>query len=107
MEKSMNQQENAVSRYSQCSRYAIDWQQLLNTTDVDLFDLQPNASWPTEYCFNGWNYNKTLVTSSIVIDVIFKLTVLFGLQNVNSNCILFFCRRNSLIWCVIETFIRQ
>lgn len=69
IEQSVNLQENGVPRYSQCSRYAIDWQHVLNTTDVVLIDFQPNTSWPTEYCFNGWNYNKTLVTSSIVIDV--------------------------------------
>lgn len=62
-------QEDGVSRHSKCSRYAVDWQQLLNASDIDLSDVQPNSSWPTEYCFDGWNYNRTLVTSSIVIDV--------------------------------------
>lgn len=56
-------------RYSRCSRYAIDWQSFLNTTDLDTIEIQSNTSWPTENCFNGWIYNKTTVMSSIVIDV--------------------------------------
>lgn len=56
-------------KFSKCSRYAIDWQNLLNDTDIDILDLQSNSSWPTEYCLDGWIYNKTYVTSSIVIDV--------------------------------------
>lgn len=28
-----------------------------------------NASWPIEYCNDGWEYNKSEVYSSIVIDV--------------------------------------
>lgn len=55
--------------YSKCSRYAIDWLNLFNVSDPDSINLQPNTSWPMEYCVNGWIYNKTIVTSSIVIDV--------------------------------------
>lgn len=62
-------QENGVTQFSKCSRYAIDWHNLFNVSDPDSIDLQPNTSWPTEYCNNGWIYNKTFVTSSIVIDV--------------------------------------
>lgn len=60
-------QENGEMKYSQCSRYAIDWQQFLNGTQW--FDVQVNFSWPIEKCLNGWIYNKTNVQSSIVIDV--------------------------------------
>lgn len=62
--------ENGVTQYSKCTRYVIDWQNLFNISDPDSIDyLQPNTSWPTEPCNNGWVYNKTHVTSSIVIDV--------------------------------------
>lgn len=38
--------------------------------EIDSPDLlKPNISWPLEKCNNGWIYNKTIVTSSIVIDV--------------------------------------
>lgn len=53
--------------FSKCSRYAVNWTLILNDTEIS--DLQPNTSWPTEYCINGWEYNKTEVVSSIVIDV--------------------------------------
>lgn len=56
-----------MERFSQCSRYAVDWSTFMNETD--LLDLKPNTSWPIETCVNGWIYNKTIVPSSIVIDV--------------------------------------
>lgn len=62
-------QVDGIRQYSKCSRYAIDWQQLLNTTEFEAMDLMGNVSWPTEYCYDGWIYNKTHVISSIVIDV--------------------------------------
>lgn len=54
-----------TGRYSQCKRYAVDWNSIGNETE----DMQPNASWPIEQCRQGWEYNKTEVSSSIVIDV--------------------------------------
>lgn len=57
-----------MTQYSKCSRYAINWLDTFNISDPDSIDLKPNASWPTEYCVNGWIYNGT-VQSSIVIDV--------------------------------------
>lgn len=62
-------QENGAIQYSKCSRYAVDWHSVFNFTDLNFNDFQSNSSWPTEYCFNGWVYNKTFVKSSIVIDV--------------------------------------
>lgn len=51
-------------------RYAVNWDQFLNGSDVlDTVEMFGNVSWPTEYCNDGWIYNKTHVTSSIVIDV--------------------------------------
>ncbi|CAH0389882.1 unnamed protein product [Bemisia tabaci] len=48
-----------------CARYAVNWTDLLLDQDVE--DLAPNASWPTEPCLDGWEYNRTEVISSIVI----------------------------------------
>lgn len=62
-------QESGVSTYSKCSRYAVDWKNVLNITEMNITNLQPNTSWPMENCKNGWKYNTTIVTSSIVIDV--------------------------------------
>lgn len=45
----------------------VDWKALLNESTAS--DLKANASWPVEGCSSGWVYNKTTVTSSIVIDV--------------------------------------
>ncbi|XP_052864161.1 carcinine transporter [Anopheles cruzii] len=59
-------ESDGVESYSKCSRYAVDWKEILNYSDTDT--LVPNASWPTEPCLDGWEYNTTVVQSSIVID---------------------------------------
>lgn len=53
--------------YDKCRRYAIDWNIILQEGDID--SLMPNESWPIQHCDKGWEYNKTDVQSSIVIDV--------------------------------------
>jgi hypothetical protein len=53
--------------YDKCRRYAVDWNKILQNTDID--SLSPNETWPTQNCDRGWEYNKTDVQSSIVIDV--------------------------------------
>lgn len=53
--------------YDKCRRYAVDWEIILQDTDID--SLVPNESWPLQHCDKGWEYNKTDVQSSIVIDV--------------------------------------
>lgn len=53
--------------YDKCRRYAVDWNIILQNTDID--SLEPNQSWPLQHCDKGWEYNKTDVQSSIVIDV--------------------------------------
>lgn len=44
--------------------------------NVEIDSLMPNESWPIESCDKGWEYNKTDVQSSIVIDV--SLTPFFS-----------------------------
>jgi hypothetical protein len=52
--------------YSKCYQYAIDWNDVMFNNEID---FMPNTSWPVEKCTHGWEYNKTEVKSSIVIDV--------------------------------------
>lgn len=101
-------------QYSKCSRYAIDWLNVFNVSDPDSIDLQPNISWPTEYCLNGWIYNKTHVTSSIVIDVstLTSIQSMCSAHTVNSvtkiSCVfLLINSSSSLIWFAIVTSIQQ
>jgi hypothetical protein len=35
----------------------------------ELKEISPNMSWPVEPCLEGWEYDTTQVTSSIVSDV--------------------------------------
>lgn len=60
-------QKNGEQVYDKCQRYAVDWKIILQNTDID--SLMPNESWPMQSCDKGWEYNKTDVQSSIVIDV--------------------------------------
>jgi hypothetical protein len=53
--------------FSQCSRFAVNWTALLEMNQ--LVEITPNDSWPVEPCQEGWEYDTTQVTSSIVIDV--------------------------------------
>ncbi|XP_055634803.1 carcinine transporter [Toxorhynchites rutilus septentrionalis] len=59
-------EHDGESGYSKCYRYAVDWKEIL--ANNDLTAVIPNNSWPVEPCREGWEYNTTYVTSSIVID---------------------------------------
>lgn len=52
-----------------CQRFAINWTEVLGYLDYDIEDFQPDTTWPLEPCYDGWEYNKTEIFSSIVIDV--------------------------------------
>lgn len=56
--------------YDQCTRYAVDWQEILSSNESV---LAPNTSWPVEKCQEGWEYNTSEIFSSIVTDVSNKL----------------------------------
>ncbi|XP_070494195.1 carcinine transporter [Chironomus tepperi] len=58
--------ENGEQVYDKCRRYAVDWDFILQEGNLESF--MPNESLPTQHCDNGWEYNKTDVQSSIVID---------------------------------------
>lgn len=59
-------QENLDS-YSKCYRYAVNWTDIL---EVNYYDIdKPNETWPYQKCDYGWEYNTSVVWSSIVIDV--------------------------------------
>jgi len=53
--------------FSQCSRFAVNWTELLQVNEPT--EISPNMSWPVEPCLEGWEYDTTQVTSSIVSDV--------------------------------------
>ncbi|XP_053693290.1 carcinine transporter isoform X2 [Sabethes cyaneus] len=59
-------ERDGIEEFSKCSRYAVNWNDLINSTDMEL--VIPNSSWPVENCRDGWEYNTTEVKSSIVID---------------------------------------
>ncbi|KAL5279090.1 hypothetical protein ACFFRR_003610 [Megaselia abdita] len=43
----------------------MNWKEYLKD---DVIEITANTSWPIESCLDGWEYNTTTVTSSIVID---------------------------------------
>lgn len=47
-------------------RYKVDW-----SIVKDRIPTAVNKSWPVEPCSDGYEYNKTEVSSSVVIDVSF------------------------------------
>ncbi|XP_037710905.1 carcinine transporter [Drosophila subpulchrella] len=55
--------------YSKCYTYGVNWTQLLDSMEEDdLTTLETNSSWPLVKCSQGWEYNTSVVWSSIVID---------------------------------------
>ncbi|XP_055600544.1 carcinine transporter-like isoform X1 [Uranotaenia lowii] len=60
-------EHDGTEQFSKCTRYAVDWKEIL-ADSPDLSDVVPNSSWPLESCRDGWTYNTSEVTSSIVID---------------------------------------
>lgn len=57
--------------YDNCRRYSVNWTQILEDSGGTFKNVVVNESWSTEYCQDGWIYDRTLVESSIVIDVSF------------------------------------
>lgn len=50
-------------------RYAVNWTEVLESSEFnENLEQLVNESWPLEKC-NGWEYDTSLVQSSIVIDV--------------------------------------
>ncbi|XP_028130359.2 carcinine transporter isoform X1 [Diabrotica virgifera virgifera] len=54
--------------FSKCERYAVNWTQLLEDSGDSLEGIFVNTSWPVEKCLDGWVYDLSEVSSSIVID---------------------------------------
>lgn len=59
-------EENLHYNYSKCTRYAVNWTKLLEEQPWE--EISPNSTWPLESCSDGWEYNTTEISSSIVID---------------------------------------
>lgn len=62
-------QSNITQVQNGCMRYAINWTEVLQSSESheNLRQLV-NESWPLEKC-KSWEYDTSLVQSSIVIDV--------------------------------------
>ncbi|XP_037903777.1 carcinine transporter isoform X2 [Hermetia illucens] len=58
--------EDGVEVYSKCTRYAVDWSDFFQYKGD--FSTTLNSTLGVENCLDGWEYNKTTVNSSIVID---------------------------------------
>ncbi|CAH0725908.1 unnamed protein product, partial [Brenthis ino] len=50
--------------FEKCLRYSVNWTALLNADKP----IEVNESWPVEPCFDGYEYDRTEVISSVVID---------------------------------------
>ncbi|XP_045766958.1 carcinine transporter [Maniola jurtina] len=61
---SIPRKEDDNTTFENCVRYSVDWSALLNTGKL----IQLNESWPVEPCLDGYEYDKTEVKSSVVID---------------------------------------
>lgn len=57
------------STFSKCTRYAVNWTEILDDSGGIPGDVVVDISWPTEGCLDGWIYDRSNVVSSIVIDV--------------------------------------
>lgn len=55
--------------FDRCRRYSVNWFRILEESDGIIENIIANESWPTEHCKDGWIYDKSIVESSIVIDV--------------------------------------
>lgn len=58
--------QEVTEAWDSCYRYAVNWSEILKYSDSE---IEPNISWPIEYCPQGWEYNMTEIVSYIVIDL--------------------------------------
>ncbi|XP_039764385.1 carcinine transporter [Pararge aegeria] len=61
---SIPRKENDNTTFESCVRYSVDWSALLSTGKP----IDVNESWPVEPCLDGYEYDKSEVKSSVVID---------------------------------------
>ncbi|XP_050549532.1 carcinine transporter isoform X2 [Spodoptera frugiperda] len=50
--------------FEKCSRYAVNWTEIIQVGGT----IEVNENWPTEHCREGYEYDTSEVTSSVVID---------------------------------------
>ncbi|XP_050361556.1 carcinine transporter [Nymphalis io] len=62
---SIPRKEDNNATFERCLRYSVNWTELLKTSKKP---IEVNESWPVEPCYDGYEYDKTEVKSSIVID---------------------------------------
>lgn len=53
--------------FEKCSRYSVNWTDLIEANALNEFNHSGN--WPVEPCVEGYEYDTSVVPSSIVIDV--------------------------------------
>ncbi|CAB0018695.1 unnamed protein product [Nesidiocoris tenuis] len=61
-------QGESNSTYEKCIRYAVNWTELIQSNNISELSSVANSSWPTEYCRDGWEFDLSDISSSIVID---------------------------------------
>ncbi|XP_008178363.1 carcinine transporter [Acyrthosiphon pisum] len=66
--KRIYEQSNVTQVKNGCMRYAVNWTEVLVSSEVhENLEQLVNESWPLEKC-NSWEYDTSFVKSSIVID---------------------------------------
>ncbi|XP_012162545.1 carcinine transporter isoform X2 [Ceratitis capitata] len=66
LQNDCGKRDENLDSYSKCYRYAVNWTDIL---EVNYYDIdKPNETWPYQKCDYGWEYNTSVVWSSIVID---------------------------------------
>uniref|UniRef100_A0A0A9Y7Z4 Organic cation transporter 1 n=2 Tax=Lygus hesperus TaxID=30085 RepID=A0A0A9Y7Z4_LYGHE len=59
--------EGSNGTFEKCMRYAVNWTEIMELYGKG-YNVTSNSSWPTENCLDGWEFDLSITSSSIVID---------------------------------------
>ena len=58
-----------ILAYENCFQYNISFKDIYPEDKPWLWPKAPNRSWPTVYCQDGWEYDKSEYENSLVTEV--------------------------------------
>ena len=64
-----------ILAYENCFQFDIDFKEVYPEDKPWLWPAKPNKSWPTVYCQNGWEYDRSEYENSLVTEVRFEIIV--------------------------------
>ena len=82
--KNLGPGRERIIAYENCLQYDINFKEVYPEDQPGLWPIKANESWPTVYCKNGWEYDRSEYENSLVTEVSLQI---HSLHNKNTICV--------------------